>query len=255
MNLNGLKEFLSQKTELYNNPSFIETDPISVPHRFDKKEDIEIAGFLTASIAWGNRTTIIKNATRLMQLMDNAPYDFVLNFQPKDLQRFKNFKHRTFQYSDLQFFLTSLQNIYRNHHGLEAVFGIYPDNMKTAIENFRTVFLQSPHLPRSEKHISSPLKNSACKRINMFLRWMVRNDKKGVDFGIWKTVSPSALMLPLDVHTGNVARKVRLLSRKQNDWKAVEEVTQKLREFNPEDPVIYDFALFGLGVFEKSKIS
>ncbi|RMG83793.1 MAG: TIGR02757 family protein [Bacteroidetes bacterium] len=247
-----LEELLNYKVQLYNNPEFIETDPVSIPHSFSKKEDIEIAGFLTASIAWGNRSVIIKNAARLMQLMDNSPYEFVINFEPEDLRQFENFKHRTFQFPDLQFFLTALQDIYRNLGGLEAVFSRYPDDIKLSLDYFRKIFLQTAHLPRSEKHLSSPLKGSACKRLNMFLRWMVRKDNKQVDFGIWKQIPMSALKLPLDVHSGNVARKLGLLSRKQNDWKAVEEVTGNLAQFNPEDPVIYDYALFGMGVFEKT---
>lgn len=253
MNKEELKEFLNQKVLQYNNPNFIESDPIQIPHRFSKKEDIEIAGFLTASIAWGNRNMIIKNAQKMMEIMDNSPFDFVINHSEKELSNIHSFVHRTFNSIDFQYFIQALQNIYKNHSGLEKV--LLPRdnevNYRNAISNFRTIFFELPHQHRTEKHISNPLKNSATKRINMFLRWMVRNDNAGVDFGIWKTHFPAHLSCPLDVHSGNVARKLKLLSRKQNDWKAVDELDQTLRAFDLEDPVKYDFALFGLGVFEK----
>lgn len=247
-----LKYFLDLKVEQYNNPKFIESDPIQIPHRFSKKEDIEIAAFLTASIAWGNRKSIINNAMRLMDLLDDAPYDFVLNHQETDLEKLHSFVHRTFNATDCAQFIKSLQHIYLNHNGLEAVFANHAekDSMQPAISKFKTVFFEIEHTSRTQKHISDPLKNSAAKRINMFLRWMVRNDKTGVDFGIWKTLSPSQLSCPLDVHSGNVARKLGLLNRKQNDAKALLELDTVLRQFDPNDPVKYDFALFGLGVFE-----
>lgn len=253
MNKKELKEFLDEKVVLYNNPNFIETDPIQIPHLFSKKEDIEIAGFLTAIISWGNRTMIIRNANKMMEMLDNAPHDFILNHTSKDLKVLENFVHRTFNHIDLTQFVKSLQNIYINHGGLESILNI-DDNSNTyqnSIHKFKKVFFEIEHQNRTLKHISDPLKNSAAKRINMFLRWMVRNDKTGVDFGLWPTHNPANLSCPLDVHSGNVARKLKLLLRKQNDWKAVAELDKNLRKLDKLDPVKYDFALFGLGVFEK----
>ncbi|SHN05482.1 TIGR02757 family protein [Polaribacter sp. KT 15] len=253
MNKKVLKEFLDEKVVLYNNPNFIETDPIQIPHLFSKKEDIEIAGFLTAIISWGNRTMIIRNANKMMEMLDNAPHDFILNHTSKDLKVLENFVHRTFNHIDLTQFVKSLQNIYINHGGLENILNI-DDNSNTyqnSIHQFKKVFFEIEHQNRTLKHISDPLKNSAAKRINMFLRWMVRNDKTGVDFGLWPTHNPANLSCPLDVHSGNVARKLKLLLRKQNDWKAVAELDKNLRKLDKLDPVKYDFALFGLGVFEK----
>jgi len=244
-----LKGFLEEKFYLYNNKKFIETDPVSIPHLFSKKEDVEIAGFLSATIAWGQRKTILRNARRLMHWMDDDPHQFILNFKKEDLKPFKKFVHRTFHPDDCIFFLNSLKNIYRNHHGLSALFG--KENAMDSILNARTIFFELPHLKRTEKHFSDPSSGSASKRINMFLRWMVRRDAYGVDFGIWKGISSSDLICPLDVHSGRVARKLGLLKRKQNDWKAAEELTNNLKKFDPADPVKYDFALFGLGVFEK----
>lgn len=243
-----LKAFLNFKAEQYENTDFIDSDPIQIPHRFSKKEDIEISGFLLSTIAWGNRTMIIKNGNKLMELMENEPHQYILDFTSRDLA----FVHRTFNSQDLDFYLRSLQNLYRNG-GLEQAFSIHPEieGMKGRIVNFRTKFLLEEHEKRSEKHISNPLKNSACKRLNMFVRWMVRDAKKGVDFGIWNSIDPSELYLPLDVHTSKNARKIGILGRKQDDWKALEELMGKLRSFDPKDPVKYDFALFGLGVFEK----
>ncbi len=248
-----LKEFLDSKVELYNNPKFIESDPIQIPHSFTKKEDIEIAGFLTATIAWGNRKSIINNSKYLMELLDNSPYDFVLDHKTSDLERLMPFVHRTFNGKDLIQFIISLKHIYANHNGLEAVFVKHAqaNSLQTSIHYFKRYFFEADHLARTQKHISDPLKNSAAKRINMFLRWMVRNDNAGVDFGIWKDLSPAQLSCPLDVHSGNVARKLGLLKRKQNDSKALLELDTALRELDPNDPVKYDFALFGLGVFEK----
>ncbi len=252
MRKSELKEFLDLKAEQYNSPQFIESDPIQIPHRFSRKEDIEIIGFLGATLAWGQRPTIIKNTTRLQELMDNAPHDFILNHEPEDRARFEGFVHRTFNYDDLLYFLASLQNIYKKHQGLENALLPLPDedNMKGALSRFRGIFFEQEHLSRTKKHVSDPLANSACKRLNMYLRWMVRNDGKGVDFGLWPNHQARLLSCPLDVHTGNVARKLGILKRKQNDWKAVEELDNALRSFDPVDPVKYDFALFGLGVFE-----
>jgi uncharacterized protein (TIGR02757 family) len=253
MDQRELKEFLDEKVILYNNPSFIESDPIQIPHLFSKKEDIEISGFLTAIISWGNRKMIIRNALKMMELLDNAPYDFIINHQKSDLKPFKNFVHRTFNSEDLYQFIQSLEHIYKKHQGLEKTLAIIGEKTTyiEAIHNLKKIFFEIPHLQRTKKHISDPLKNSAAKRINMFLRWMVRNDQTGVDFGIWKTHNAANLSCPLDVHSGNVARKLALLSRKQNDWKAVTELDTNLRILDHEDPVKYDFALFGLGVFEK----
>lgn len=252
MTKNELRDFLDCKVEQYNHPRFIESDPIQVPHQFIKKEDIEIAGFLTATIAWGNRKSIIKNAYKMMALLDNSPYDFVINHSNNDLKNLDGFVHRTFNDKDLVQFIKSLQHIYKNHNGLEAVFKTYAkdSSMQMAIHHLKQHFFEIDHLERSKKHVSDPLKNSAAKRINMFLRWMVRQDHNGVDFGIWHSISPAQLSCPLDVHSGNVARKLGLLKRQQNDAKALMELDTALRKLDPFDPVKYDFALFGLGVFE-----
>lgn len=244
-----LYSFLEEKYEQYNRPDFIESDPISIPHKFLKKQDIEIAGFFSATIAWGQRTTIIRNANELMRRMDFTPHDFILNHRKKDLLPFKNFKHRTFNGTDCGFFIKSLQTIYKKYKSLENVFT--EKDTKSAITNFRKIFFSIPHPSRTEKHISNPAENSSAKRLNMFLRWMVRKDNRRVDFGIWNTIRMSELMCPLDIHSGNVARKLGLLHRKQNDWQSVKELTGRLRKFDANDPVKYDFALFGLGVFEK----
>ena len=251
MNQRELKKFLDFKADQYESIAFVASDPIQIPHRFSKKEDIEIAGFLTASIAWGNRLSILKSAGKIMDLIEGAPYDFVINHTENDLNRFEGFVHRTFNAIDLTFFIRSLKNIYKNHNGLEAVFDSEKSDVQEKIHDFKTIFFSQDHLKRTEKHISDPLKGSAAKRINMFLRWMVRPNNKGVDFGIWSQISPSQLSVPLDVHTGNIARKLGLIKRKQNDAKTLMELDGKLRNFDAEDPVKYDFALFGLGVFEK----
>ena len=218
-----------------------------------QKEDIEISAFLTATIAWGNRKSIINNALRMMQLLDNVPYDFVLNHSESDLVRLSGFVHRTFNEVDLAYFIRGLKNIYQNHKGLEGVFAhkITTDTLQPAISSFKETFFELPHPSRTTKHVSDPLKGSAAKRLNMFLRWMVRDSSRGVDFGLWKSISPSVLSCPPDVHSGNVARKLQLLKRKQNDAKALAELDKSLRKLDPNDPVKYDFALFGLGVFEK----
>ncbi|MEC4003860.1 TIGR02757 family protein [Flavobacterium sp. SUN052] len=253
MTKSELKEFLDEKVALYNNPNFIESDPIQIPHQFSLKEDIEIAGFLSATIAWGNRKMIIQNSKKMMDIMGNSPYDFVMNHQEYQLEQLENFVHRTFNSQDLKTFIKGLQNIYTNHNGLESVFSKNHEanSMQKSISEFKKIFFEIEHQNRTQKHISDPINNSAAKRINMFLRWMVRNDTKGVDFGIWKTIPMSALSCPLDVHSGNVARKLELLTRKQNDGKALFELDSNLRNLDPNDPVKYDFALFGLGVFEK----
>ena len=250
MNASELKEFLDEKVILYNNPNFIETDPIQIPHRFETKEDIEIAAFLTATIAWGNRKMIINNASKMMTLMGNSPYDFVMNHSEHQLEDLDGFVHRTFNSVDFQTFIIGLKNIYTNHNGLEAVFASTEKTMQENISEFKRLFFEISHSNRTTKHISDPLQGSAAKRINMFLRWMVRQDNCGVDFGIWKSISPSKLSCPLDVHSGNVARRLNLLTRKQNDAKALSELDTNLKLLDQNDPVKYDFALFGLGVFE-----
>ena len=252
MNHSELKSFLDEKVQLYNQLHFIDSDPIQIPHRFSVKEDIEISGFLAATLAWGNRKMIINKLNDLMNRMGNSPFDFVMNYSEVEFEKIETFKHRTLNSIDLDFYLKSLRNLYENHGGLENSFQFEKSNQDSleAIEHFRTKFLEVPHQIRSEKHLSSPLKNSAAKRLNMYLRWMVRTDNQGVDFGIWNSISPAQLVCPLDVHSGNVARKLGILSRAKNDWKAASELQLKLKEFDPQDPVKYDFALFGLGVFE-----
>lgn len=249
-----IKELLDEKYFQFNNIAFIETDPISIPHQFSKKEDIEITSLLVATIAWGQRISIINNGNKLMRLMNNEPHEFILNFSKKDAFRFESFVHRTFNATDCIFFLNALKNIYTNHGGLEMAFSnnfsSKETDVKNAITNFRELFLSTTHEHRSEKHISNPASKSSAKRLCMFLRWMVRKDKHGVDFGIWKTIKPHQLCLPLDLHTGNVSRKLGLLNRTQNDWQAVEEITSVLRNFDKNDPIKYDFSLFGLGAFE-----
>jgi len=253
MNRTALKEFLDEKAAFYENPSFLETDPLQIPHRFSKKEDIEISAFLTATIAWGNRKSIINNATKMMELMDNSPYDFIAQHQEHELDKLTGFVHRTFNETDFACFVTGLKNIYQNHDGLESVFTTNQssNSLQPTITKFKSIFFETPHLQRSTKHVSNPEKGSAAKRINMFLRWMVRPCDKGVDFGLWKSIPTAKLSCPLDVHSGNVARKLGLLKRKQNDAKALAELDASLRRLDAKDPVKYDFALFGLGVFEK----
>lgn len=253
MNFSEIKIFLDEKVELYNNQDFIETDPVQIPHNYSLKEDQEIAGFLAATIAWGNRKMIINNAKKMMALMGNSPYDFVMNHSDQDLEALSNFVHRTFNGEDFKCFISNLKHIYTNHNGLEQVFSNHIKDLSTApaISNFKKIFFEANNLPRTHKHISDPEKGSAAKRINMYLRWMVRKDPKGVDLGIWNSIPTAALSCPLDVHSGNVGRKLGLLTRKQNDGKALLELDTNLRLMDPNDPVKYDFALFGLGVFEK----
>lgn len=252
MNQSELKDFLEEKVQLYNHPKFIESDPIQIPHLYSSKEDIEIAGFLVATISWGNRKMIINNSQKLMIKLGNSPYDFVMNHNEADLEKLINFVHRTFNGNDCITFIKGLKHIYQNHGGLESVFSknIKTNTLQQNISNFKSIFFEIEHHYRTQKHISDPINNSAAKRINMFLRWMVRNDNVGVDLGIWKSISPAQLSCPLDVHSGNVARKLGLLTRKQNDAKALFELDSNLQNLDKNDPVKYDFALFGLGVFE-----
>jgi len=252
LNQAELKEFLDDKVNKYNNINFIESDPISIPHSYSLKEDIEISGFMAATISWGNRKMILRNAKRMMELMGNSPYDFIMNHEDVHLEKLKGFVHRTFNSDDFVYFLKALQNIYRQKGGLETIFKSYqtPDSLLPAIHEFHKIFFELSHEKRTERHLSDPFKGSAAKKLNMYLRWMVRNDNRGVDFGLWKSISPSILSCPLDVHSGNVARKLGLITRNQNDSKAVSELDNALRKMDKEDPVKYDFALFGLGVFK-----
>jgi len=249
-----LKNFLDEKYDQYNRPEFIETDPVSVPHLFNVNEDIEIAGFLSATLAWGQRKTIINKSKELLRLMDNRPYRFIMDAGPSDFTAFDNFCHRTFNSSDALYFLNALKNIYTRHGGLRKVFEsgfVGQHDAYIAIARFRKIFFESAYPARTLKHIPDVEKGSAAKRLNMFLRWMVRADNRGVDFGLWTGIDPAWLKIPLDLHTGNIARKLELLNRSQNNWQAVCELTARLQYFDPADPVKYDFALFSLGAFEK----
>ncbi len=254
MNDHELKQWLDEYYDYFNRRSFIASDPIQVPHRFDDPRDIEIAGFLTAIISWGQRPVIIRNASLLTESMPGGPYRFLMDSNEENLEYFQRFRHRTFNGTDCVFFLRSLQNIYRDHGGLGTVFqdgyALY-GNIPAAIRHFRNIFFSIPFPERTVKHIPNLDKNAAAKRINMFLRWMVRNDDRGVDFGLWNRIPPAALYIPLDVHSGKVARQLGLLTRRQNDWKAVNELTRRLRLFDRQDPVKYDFALFGISALEK----
>lgn len=248
-----LKARLDQLVERYNQPRFIEHDPISIPHQFSRPQDIEIMGFWSAMLAWGQRKTIINKSQELIQLMDGAPYDFILQHEEKDRERFLNFKHRTFQPTDTLYFLDFFQRYYRQHDSLETAFAQHlseeDEDVGQALIGFHQTFFDAPLAPqRTRKHVATPARRSTCKRLNMFLRWMVRRDQQGVDFGIWTTIHPRQLLMPLDVHVERVARRLRLLERKQVDWQAVLELTEQMRRFDPEDPVKYDFALFGMGV-------
>lgn len=253
--MNDLQEYLDEQVELYSKPNFIEADPISIPHQFSKKQDIEIIGLWVAILAWGQRKTIINSGNRLVELMGGSPHDFILNHTEKDRERFLDFKHRTFQATDTLWFLEFFQQYYRKNDSLENAFSrhLSPDDktVEKALRGFHDLFFEDENAPhRTRKHIATPTRKSACKRINMYLRWMVRQDKKGVDFGLWNEIKPSQLLMPLDVHVDRVARKFGLLERKQTDWLSVLELTENLRKFDAEDPVKYDFALFGAGVLE-----
>jgi len=250
--ISSVKNLLDTKYAEYCTEEFIELDPIQIPHYFTKKEDIEIAGFLSASIAWGQRPVILRNAKMLMKLMEFDPHDFILNHNSADLIAFNHFRHRTMLSEDIKFFLSSLQNIYKYYGGLEEVIntGFQDGGIKQALIHLHEVFFSIDHPERTRKHLSNPAKNSASKRLNMFLRWMVRTDSSGIDFGIWNKIPKSSLLLPLDVHTARNARTLGLLQRKSNDWKAVEEVSAYLRKFDSLDPIKYDFALFGMGVYD-----
>ncbi|MBK3518398.1 TIGR02757 family protein [Carboxylicivirga marina] len=252
MDLHELQSFLDEKVNKYNRPEFIENDPISIPHLFTKKEDIEIAGFMAATIAWGRRDLIIKSATTLMGMLEYEPYDFLMNAELSDWSLFEKFYYRTYSSIDCLYFLKALKAIYSKHGGLEKVFteGYQKGSIKDALIHFREMFLSFDSPERTHKHVANILKGASAKRLNMYLRWMVRHDNNGVDFGLWKSISSADLLLPLDVHTGNISRQLGILKRKQNDIKAVDEVMETLRKLDNNDPVKYDFALFGLGVNE-----
>ncbi len=245
-----LKDFLDEKSDQYNHPRFIESDPIQIPHRFTIKEDIEISGFLAATIAWGNRKATIASAGRMMELMGNSPYDFVMSANENALERLEGFVHRTFNSRDLKTMLRGFRNIYENHGGMESIFrnNIIDQKLHHGIHQLRKAILEAGYEQRFVKHIADPLAGSAAKRIHLFLRWMVRNDNRGVDFGIWKSISPAVLSCPLDVHSGRTARKLGLIGRKADDAKSLAELDANLRSMDAADPAKYDFALFGLGL-------
>ena len=258
MEIEELKDFFDRKVAEYNQPSFIKDDPVCIPHLFTKKQDIEIAGFFAAIFAWGIRLTIINKSRELMQLMDMAPYDFINNHTDKELKQLLAFKHRTFNTTDLLYFIEFLKYHYKKYQSLEDAFSMHLDKdsekeeAEQMLEGFHKYFFSMEDMPkRTKKHIATPEKNSTCKRLNMYLRWMVRRDKKGVDFGIWKTIKPAWLICPVDLHVARVAKRFNLLHRKQVDWQAALELTGYLRTLDAADPVKYDFALFGLGVMER----
>ena len=251
----SLKDFFDSKVVQYNQPDFIAADPICIPHLFTRQPDIEIAGFFAALFAWGNRTIIINKSRELLRRMDDAPYDFVLNAGAADLMRISGFVHRTFNATDIWYFIDFMRQHYQQHPSLETAFSqwLQPEDttIEPALNGFKKYFFEQEHEKRTRKHISSPLQKSTCKRLNMYLRWMVRRDANGVDFGLWQNISPAQLICPIDVHVARVARRFQLLQRKPLDWQAALDLSAYLRRMNPTDPVKYDFALFGLGVIEK----
>lgn len=250
-----MRKLLDERVALYDTPAFIPADPISIPHRFSKKQDIEIAGFFAATLAWGIRTTIINNCTRLMRWMDDAPHDFILHHQPEDLKKMLGFAHRTFNATDLLYFIETLQQHYRNYSSLEDAFvpqhSLEADNVGPALIHFHNYFFSGEHPERTRKHVSTPARGSACKRLCMFLRWMVRKDDAGVDFGIWTKISPAQLVCPVDVHVARVAHRLGLIGQEAASWRSALELTNKLRQWRPDDPAVYDYALFGLGAEER----
>lgn len=252
--IENLKAFLDSKVAQYNQSDFIKNDPVSIPHLFSKKQDIEIMGFWAATLAWGQRVTIINKCKELIRLMDGAPYDFIMNHEEPDLKKLLHFKHRTFNDIDTLYFISFFRYHYSNYDSLEEAF-IRPGPLKgveASLNHFRNYFFSLPDHPnRTKKHVSAPSQKSTCKRLNMFLRWMVRKDNCGVDFGIWNKLKPADLVMPCDLHVDRVARKLNLITRKQTDWQTAVELTERLKEFDPSDPVKYDFALFGLGIEEK----
>lgn len=247
-----LRELLEELHDKYNDVSFIESDPISIPHAFSAKEDIEIAGFLAAAIAWGNRKAIVKSGNRMMEYMDGAPYDFTMNSSDAELAGLETYVHRTFNGGDFADFVKALRRMYTVHGGIGGFFErgyAASGDIRTVLSDFRREFWSCDHRPRAEKHVSSIDRGASCKRLNMYIRWMVRRDGRGVDFGLWKSIPASAIYMPLDIHSGNTGRALGLLDRRQNDWRAVEELTASLRGFDPLDPVKYDFSLFGAGIY------
>lgn len=249
-------QLLSEKAKIYNSPAFITGDPICIPHRYSKKQDIEIAGFFAAILAWGNRTTIINSCSRLMQLMDNSPHDFVVEHSPAQLKRMLTFVHRTFNATDLLYFIAFLQHHYRHYNSLEDAFvpsDRYDEvNVGRALVGFHNYFFSLPEYPeRTRKHVATPARNAACKRLNMYLRWMVRKDEQGVDFGIWQKLRPAQLICPLDVHVARVAHRLGLIANNKADWKNAVLLTEQLSRLKPDDPAVYDYALFGLGAEER----
>ena len=252
MSKTGLKDFLDKKVDEYNQPFFIKDDPICIPHLFTRKQDIEIAGFFAAIFAWGNRTTIINKSNELLRLMKMPPYDFCVSHDQKGLKTLTGFKHRTFNDTDLLYFVEFFNHHYSQHNSLESAFTMHGDTIEKMLTGFHHYFLSLDHVPgRTRKHIANPERGSTCKRLNMFLRWMVRHDDKGVDFGIWKKITPAQLICPIDLHVARVAKRFNLLRRKQIDWLAAVELTDYLRTLDKDDPVKYDFALFGMGVMDK----
>ncbi|MFY0607146.1 MAG: TIGR02757 family protein [Cyclobacteriaceae bacterium] len=253
MKSQDLKAYLDEKVDQYNRPNFIDHDPISIPHRFSKLQDIEIAGFLAAVLAWGQRVTIINKCTEFFEYMDNDPYSFILNHSDSDLVPFLQFKHRTFNATDALYFIAFFKHHYSNHTSLQSAFTKdakeNAEDVETHLNGFFNYFFSlEDHPIRTYKHIARPVRKSACKRLNMFLRWMVRNDDSRVDFGLWKDISPSQLVCPCDIHVDRVGRSLGLIKRKKTDWQTAIELTNRLKKFDPKDPVKYDFALFGLGV-------
>lgn len=255
MAIENLKNLLDEKVALYNQPNFIEKDPVRIPHAFSKKQDIEIAGLFAAVLAWGNRTAIINNCNKLMNWMDHAPHDFVLHHKETDLKQMLHFAHRTFNATDLLYFIHLLQYHYTSYDSLEDAFvpgkTFTGDTVEKALIHFHDYFFSIEHPERTRKHIATPARKSACKRLNMYLRWMVRKDNNGVDFGIWKKIRPSQLVCPLDVHVARVAHRLDLLESEKSDWNNALHLTYQLRELNPKDPAVYDYALFGLGMAER----
>lgn len=249
----ALKDFLDEKVALYNKPDFIEHDPVGIPHRFTKKQDVEIAGLFAATLAWGQRKTIVRKCSELMNMMDDDPHNFILHHSERDLNPLLNFKHRTFNTTDALYFIEFLKAFYQKHDSLEDAFLVLPDEptIENGLIGFHNIFFGMPDFPhRTKKHVATPARKSTCKRLVMYLRWMVRQDKNGVDFGIWKRISPAQLICPCDLHVDRVARKLKLIKRKQTDWQTALELTTNLRMLDPNDPVKYDFALFGLGIEE-----
>lgn len=253
--LKELKRFLDSKVAFYNKAAFIAQDPICIPHSFTVRQDIEISGLFAATLAWGNRTTIINSCRKIMLWMDNEPYDFICNHKETDLKAFMHFAHRTFNTTDLLYFISFLQYHYAHYSSLEDAFA--PEkkyreaDTEKALVHFHNYFFSIEHPERTKKHVATPVRNSACKRLNMYLRWMVRTDNCGVDFGLWKKISSKQLVCPLDVHVARVAARLGLIPDIKSNWKNAVLLTNQLRLMNDADPAVYDYALFGLGAEER----